>query len=87
MKIKCPIFDISDASHNREFENSTQLFRHLMDEHTNHAVSSYLAIKIFKIHEKIERFELLYNAIMDDDLREIQIGIIEELKSLLEDKN
>lgn len=89
MKIKCPIFDPSDASHTREFENSTSLFRHLMNEHTNHAVSSYCALQIFKIHEKIERlgkkqyYDVTPDSYMQKDLDQWAITC---LQSLLENK-
>lgn len=78
MKIKCPINDTSKCD---EYDNATKLFRHLMDDHTDHAVTSYLVRKILKIHEKIEFYQNSHpecNIYLENT--------IEELKSLLEDK-
>ena len=80
MKVKCPICKFDTTNH----PNSTGLFRHLMDKHTDHEVTSYLVGLLFRIDEKIAQFEVLDDVKMSDDLREIYYGIIQELKSLLE---
>ena len=91
MKIKCPIPKCK-TSQWLEFANSTGLFRHLMNEHTNHEVSSYFARQQFKIHEKIEELETEIEKIKKQTnwkegmyLDEFgKTTTIQELKSLLE---
>jgi len=86
-KIKCPIPKCK-TSQWLEFANSTGLFRHMMNEHNNHEVTSYIAIQTFKIHEKIELVEKLQEQ-RKQEFNEIDFTndqIIKELKSLLEDK-
>jgi hypothetical protein len=69
----------------KECINSTSFFRHLMDDHTDHQVSSHYATLIFKIHEKIAEYDRLFNMLQDDDRKFTKV-ILKELKSLLENE-
>lgn len=78
MNVKCPICKF-DTTNN---PNSTGLFRHLMDKHTDHEVTSYLVGLLFRIDEKIESLE---NWDISEGVFSTTKKIeIKELKSLLE---
>ena len=80
LKIKCPL-----AFCNKPDEDfiQTTLYRHIMDDHSDIVTTSYLVHKLFKIQEKIDKYDdgIRFHIFPQHTTSEV---LVAELKSLLE---